>query len=254
MHELALSPRDRRHGRASCRGPARDLGADAHRRAATGRARLARVLLRDRRRAETACEGARLEHELVTAQLACADLRGDLGSGRSRVPEVPVPDRAGQAATSCGGMSSRSKSSRRSRRRTRASHQGESGRGRPRRQRDHRARQSRRLRSRIRAGGQPDERPGRRQDLAAGAGARRPRRSARRRARGRRSGQPRRRPDRRSARPRHPAQHRPRVRRRMPPRRQHGPLGDPLPPAGRNRPAGDRERRQPRLPGGVPGR
>ena len=54
--------------------------------------------------------------------------------------------------------------------------------------------------------------------------------------------------------PGRPAQHRVRVRRRVPPRREHGPLGDRRPAAGRPRPAGDRERRQPRLPGRVPGR
>ena len=56
------------------------------------------------------------------------------------------------------------------------------------------------------------------------------------------------------ARPGHPAQHRHRLRRRVPPRRQHGPLGARRAAARRHRPAGDRERRQPRLPGRVPGR
>ena len=51
-----------------------------------------------------------------------------------------------------------------------------------------------------------------------------------------------------------PAQHRAGLRRRVPPRREHGPLGDPGAAARRDRPAGDRERRQPRLPGRVPGR
>src|SRR5947209_1036376 len=40
----------------------------------------------------------------------------------------------------------------------------------------------------------------------------------------------------------------------MPPRREHGAVGDPGPAARRHRPARDRERRQPRLPGGVPRR
>ena len=44
------------------------------------------------------------------------------------------------------------------------------------------------------------------------------------------------------------------LRRRVPPRRQHGPLGAPGAAARRDRPARDRERRQPRLPGRVPGR
>ena len=51
-----------------------------------------------------------------------------------------------------------------------------------------------------------------------------------------------------------PAQHRLGLRRRMPPRRQHGPLGDPGAAARRDRPADRRERRQPRLPGRVPDR
>ena len=50
------------------------------------------------------------------------------------------------------------------------------------------------------------------------------------------------------------AQHRPRLRRRVPPRRQHGPLRAARAAARRDRPARDRERRQPRLPGRVPGR
>ena len=44
------------------------------------------------------------------------------------------------------------------------------------------------------------------------------------------------------------------LRRRVPPRRQHGALGAAGAAAGRDRPAGDRERRQPRLPGRVPRR
>ena len=55
-------------------------------------------------------------------------------------------------------------------------------------------------------------------------------------------------------RPGRPAQHRRRLRRRMPPRRQHGPLGPTRAAARRPRPARHRERRQPRLPGRVPGR
>ena len=51
-----------------------------------------------------------------------------------------------------------------------------------------------------------------------------------------------------------PAQHRLGLRRRMPPGREHGPFGAPGPAAGRDRPAGGRERRQPRLPGRVQGR
>ena len=44
------------------------------------------------------------------------------------------------------------------------------------------------------------------------------------------------------------------LRRRVPPRREHGPLGDPGAAARRDRPADRRERRQPRLPGRVPDR
>ena len=51
-----------------------------------------------------------------------------------------------------------------------------------------------------------------------------------------------------------PAQHRPELRRRMPPGREHGALGAPGAAARRHRPARDRERRQPRLPGRVQGR
>ena len=75
-----------------------------------------------------------------------------------------------------------------------------------------------------------------------------------RRARGRRAGQPRRRPARGAARAGHPAQHRRRLRRRVPPGREHGPLGARRAAARRHRPAGGRERRQPRLPGRVPRR
>ena len=56
------------------------------------------------------------------------------------------------------------------------------------------------------------------------------------------------------ARPGHPAQHRPRLRRRVPPRRQHGALRAARAAAARHRPADHRERRQPRVPGGVPRR
>ena len=103
-------------------------------------------------------------------------------------------------------------------------------------------------------GREPDERPRRRQDVAARARRARPRRRARRRARGRRAGQPRRRPAREPARAGHADQHRPGLRRRVPPGREHGALGDPVAAARRDRPARDRERRQPRLPGRVPGR
>ena len=64
----------------------------------------------------------------------------------------------------------------------------------------------------------------------------------------------RRRPPGAAARPGRPDQHRSGLRRRVPPRRQHGALGAADAAAGRDRPAGDRERRQPRLPGRVPGR
>ena len=57
-----------------------------------------------------------------------------------------------------------------------------------------------------------------------------------------------------AARPGHPAEHRPGFRRRVPPGRQHGPLGAARAAARGDRPAGDRERRQPRLPRGVPRR
>ena len=53
---------------------------------------------------------------------------------------------------------------------------------------------------------------------------------------------------------RDPAQHRLRLRRRVPPGREHGPLGDPRAAASTNRPADRRERRQPGLPGRVPHR
>ena len=74
------------------------------------------------------------------------------------------------------------------------------------------------------------------------------------RARGRRAGQPRRRPARLAARAGRAAQHRQRLRRRVPPGREHGPLGAARAAAGGDRPADRRERRQPRLPGRVPDR
>ena len=77
---------------------------------------------------------------------------------------------------------------------------------------------------------------------------------ARRRARGRRGGLDGRRPPRVPAHAGHAAQHRLGLRRRVPSRREHGPLGDPVAAAGRDRPAGGRERRQPRVPGRVPDR
>ena len=80
------------------------------------------------------------------------------------------------------------------------------------------------------------------------------RRPARRRAGGRRAGLAGRRPPRAPARPRDAAQHRQRLRRRVPPRREHGPLGAAVAAARRDRPAHRRERRQPRLPGRVPHR
>ena len=98
------------------------------------------------------------------------------------------------------------------------------------------------------------ERPRRRQDDAARARRRRPARRPRRRAGGRRPGVDGRRPPGQPARPGDPAEHRPGVRRRVPPGRQHGALGAADAAAGRDRPAGHRERRQPGLPGRVPGR
>ena len=56
------------------------------------------------------------------------------------------------------------------------------------------------------------------------------------------------------ARARDADQHRPGLRRRVSPRREHGPLGAACAAARRDRPARDRERRQSRLPGRVPGR
>ena len=74
------------------------------------------------------------------------------------------------------------------------------------------------------------------------------------RARGRRAGVDGRRPAGRAARAGDPAQHRPELRRRVPPRREHGALGAAGAAARRDRPARDRERGQPRLPGRVQGR
>ena len=153
------------------------------------------------------------------------------------------------AAAATSSRSSRSRS-----RRRHASHQGEGRRGGARRQQHDRAGQPGRLRPRRRDGRELHERAGRRQDHAARARPARARRRARRGARGRRAGQHGRRPPRRAAHPRDPAQHRPELRRRVPPRRQHGALGAAGAAARRARPAGDRERRQPRLPGRVPGR
>ena len=76
----------------------------------------------------------------------------------------------------------------------------------------------------------------------------------RRRARGRRPGRVRRDAHRAAACPRHPDQHRLGVRRRVPPRREHGAHGPAVRAARRDRPAGHRERGQPRLPGRVPRR
>ena len=103
-----------------------------------------------------------------------------------------------------------------------------------------------------RDGRQPDERARRRQDDAARA-----RRSARSTACARACSRatcraPRRRPAREPARAGDAAQHRSGLRRRVPPRREHGALGAAGAAARRDRPAGDRERRQPRLPGRVP--
>ena len=96
--------------------------------------------------------------------------------------------------------------------------------------------------------------PGRGQDLAARARGGEHARRARRRARGRRAGLDGRRPPRRAARAGDPAQHRPELRRRVPPRREHGALRAAGPAARRDRPARDRERGQPGLPGRVQGR
>ena len=112
----------------------------------------------------------------------------------------------------------------------------------------------RRLRPRGRDRGQPDERPRRGEDDAARADAARARRRARGGARGRRAVHPRRRPDRASPRAGHPDQHGPRLRRRVPPRREHGAVCAALSSARAARPARDRERREPRLPGRVPDR
>ena len=71
---------------------------------------------------------------------------------------------------------------------------------------------------------------------------------------GRRPGQHGRGPDRRAARAGHAAQHGQRLRRGLPPGREHGPHGAAGPAARRDRPAGDRERRKPGLPGRVPDR
>ena len=90
------------------------------------------------------------------------------------------------------------------------------------------------------------------QDHAARGRARRHGRRARGRAGGRRAGQPGRRPAERAARAGGAAEHRRRLRRRVPPGRQHGAHRAARPAAGPDRPAGDRERGQPGLPGRVP--
>ena len=82
----------------------------------------------------------------------------------------------------------------------------------------------------------------------------RARRRARRRARGRRAGQHGRRPAGAACTSRSRSSTPTRLRRRVPSRREHGALGAAVAAARRDRPAGDRERRQPRLPGRVPGR
>ena len=120
---------------------------------------------------------------------------------------------------------------------------------------DDRARQPRRLRPRRGRRRQPDERARRRQDDAAGAGARRLDETSGRGARGRRPGLARRRPPRR---------------RFTSPSSSSTPTTasaasatstptwcarrSPTSTLAEHRPAGDRERRQPGLPGGVPGR
>ena len=111
---------------------------------------------------------------------------------------------------------------------THAPHEDQGRRGRARRERDDRAGQPRRLRPQRGARRQPDERSGRRQDDAPRVVASRLR-PPRRRARGRRAGLDGRRPHRRPPHPGRPAQHGQRLRRRVPPGRQHGPLGDPGP-------------------------
>ena len=208
---------------ARAQGHARDA---AHRPAAPGRQGHARVLLRDRRQGHV-CEGATLE--IIDVPAGAALQRRAITSGRSRSRRSSAP--------TCGPGARR----------------GRDGRGIHGRVDRSRGRGGRRMhRTKVRvvedaldanntiaAANRGDfdranvtvvnlmSAPGRRQDDAARARARRPRRGrpARRRARGRRPGQLRRRPPLGPAHPRRAAQHRQRLRRRVPPRREHGPLG-----------------------------
>ena len=202
---------------------------------------------------DTVCEGARLEQEIVAGAPALP-MRVRRSSGRSRCPAFRCPACGGgdverrRAATSSRWSRSRS-------RRPHASHEGEGRRGRARRQQHDRAGQPRRLRPRGRHGRELHERARRRQDDAARARRREPRRACA------------------------SACSRATCRARWTPtgsRSLHVPVTQlntdpgfggechldanmvrsalPCAAARRDRPAGDRERRQPRLPGRVPRR
>ena len=161
---------------------------------------------------DTAARTRALELELVGAWLRCEvcghewdpapeplERYAGLGCHSSGARRARAREPRWSAATSSRSSRSRSKPSRRSN----APHQGEGRRGRAGRQRDDRPREPRRLRPRARRGGQPHERSGRGQDLAAGAAL--PGLDGVRvgRARGRRAGQHGRRPDRGPARAGH---------------------------------------------------
>ena len=184
----------------SCRSPARSstpsrshaagrpvtVVSAAGRASAPGGARVAAVLLGDRRP----------RHELRGGSARARGHRGRLrllgvrpASGRRSSRRSAAPDAARPQSRSGPGTSSRWSTSKSSNRRPNASHPGEGRRGRARRQQHDRASQPRGLRPPRRRRRQPDERAGRGQDLAARARARRAARGRPGgRARGRRPG------------------------------------------------------------------
>ena len=198
----------------------------------------------------TVCEGARLEQEVVDARLRCNEC------GHEWAIEIPA-----FRCPECGGSDVADRERRRVRGRSNRGRGGGMHRTKVRIVEDAldanntiARRQPRGLRPSRGQGRQLHERSRRRQDDAARAGRRGSARRARRRARGRRAGLDGRRPPGQPARAGDPAEHGRGLRRRVPPRREHGALGDPRAAARRDRPADGRERRQPRVPGRVPDR
>ena len=249
MHELALASAIARRRRASRRGQAGHGRLPADRRPAADLVpESLEALLRDRR-ARVGVRRARLDYEVVPAVLRCREC----GTESVRGSTLHLP---GLQLGRCRGYCRRGVPDRIDRTGGRRMHRtrvtvledvldANSTIAQANRLVAYRAASHRR---------EPDECPGRRQDLPARGHPRRSRRDTRRGPRRGCADDARRRPDREPARARHPDHDRPRLWRRVSPRREHGAVGPTCDPARRDRSPDHRERGQPRLSPRVPRR